>query len=173
VLSSEQLLADTASTRHVLRRVASFLNVSRDAAAWSLTAIREETGHTGHTGKTAIRDMAIRDATNSRNSSPRQQEQLDMDISLTARAPSSESPAAPASASSAARRGDVAFQRFNCSTQDRILDVFHRHNHALFDLLRSTRREAPAEQETLDEFPDPRSPECLNLKVHNASSMKY
>ena len=169
MLSSEQFLADTASTRHVLRRVASFLNVSSDAAAWSLTAIREETGHTG---KTAIRDMAIREATNTRNSSPRQQEQLDMDISLTARAPSSESPAAPASASSAARRGDVAFQRFNCSTQDRILDVFLRHNHALFDLLRSTRREAPAEQETLDEFPDPRSPECLNLKVHNASSMK-
>ena len=85
------------------------------------------------------------------------------------------SPAAPAAASSAAWRGggDMAFQRLNARTLDRILDVFHRHNHALFYLLRSTRSEAPAEQETLDEFPDPRSPECLNLKVHNATSMKY
>ena len=100
---------------------------------------------------------------------------MHMDLSLTARAPSSESPAAPAAASSAARRGrgDVAFQSFNCSTQDRLLDVFHRHNHAFFHLLRSTRREAPAEQETLDEFPDPRSPECRALKVLNASSMEY
>lgn len=172
MLSSEQLLADTASTRHVLRRVASFLNVSSDVAAWSLTAIREETGNTGNT---ALGDVPMREVTKTRNASPRQQEQLDMAISLTARAPSSESPAAPAAASSAAwrGRGDMAFQRFNCSTQDRILDVFHRHNHALFYLLRSTRSEAPAEQETLDEFPDPRSPECLNLKVHNATSMKY
>ena len=140
VLSSEQLLADTASTQHVLRRVASFLNVSGDAAEWNGTAIHSET----------------------RNASPRQYERLH--ALITAHAAPSTSPAADATApksSRAARLGDLAFQRFNCSTQARIMDVFARHNRALFDLLRRTRSEAPAEQETLDSFRDPRSPECF------------